>query len=83
MIGIVITYVQVRGLYRLDRESEDDSITALLEHRPGAAKDNGLNLFKWGNLDFSIGALNAYLDRQKNDLSYKMSDIEENKHMSM
>lgn len=83
MIGIVITYVQVGGLYLLDRESEDDSITALLEHRPGAAEDNGLNLFKWGNLDFSIGALNAYSDHQKNDLSYKMSDIEENKHMSM
>jgi len=40
--------------------------------------DDGLNVFKWWNLDFENGALNAYLDHQKNDLSYKMSDIEEN-----
>lgn len=40
--------------------------------------DDGLNIFKWRNLDFENEALNAHLDHQKNDLSYKMNDIEEN-----
>lgn len=83
MICIVITYLQVGGLHLLDQESEDDSITAFFEHRLGAAEDNGLNLLRWRNLDFANGALNACLDNQKNDLSYKMSDIEEHEHMSV
>lgn len=78
MICIVITYLQVGGLHLLDQESEDVSITAFFEHRPGAPVDDGLNIFKWRNLDFENEALNAYLDHQKNDLSYKMNDIEEN-----
>ena len=83
MIRIVITYLQVGGLHVLDQESEDDSITALFEHRPGAAEEHGLNLLKRRDLDVANGALNAYLDHQKNDLSYKMSDTEENEHMSV
>ena len=64
MICIVITYLQVGGLQT--------------PFRPGGAVDYGLNVFKWRNLDFENGALNAYLDHQKNDLCYKTSDIEEN-----